>query len=54
MELREIRAVWRQMVRETHPDQMMARGIPEEAIKMAEKRLIDINNAWAEISGARD
>lgn len=48
----EIRAVWRQMVRETHPDSMMARGVPEEAVKLAEKRLIDINRAWEEISGA--
>ncbi|MHA6262746.1 TerB family tellurite resistance protein [Arenibacterium sp. CAU 1754] len=48
----EIRAVWRQLVRETHPDRMMARGVPEEAIKLAEKRMRDINRAWDEISGA--
>ena len=47
----EIRNVWRRMVRETHPDRMMARGVPEEAIKLAEKRLVDINRAWEEISG---
>lgn len=44
--LKDVRAVWRQMVRESHPDQMMARGVPEEAIRLAEKRLIAINRAW--------
>jgi DnaJ like chaperone protein len=48
----EIRVVWRKLVRETHPDAMMARGVPEEAIRLAEKRMIDINLAWDEINGA--
>lgn len=49
----EIRKVWRQLVRENHPDVMMARGVPEEALQMAEKRMLDINSAWHEIeSGA--
>ncbi|MBE0414369.1 molecular chaperone DjiA [Yoonia sp.] len=47
--LPEIRAVWRQLVRETHPDQMAARGVPQEAVKLAERRLIVINRAWEEI-----
>ena len=29
---------------------MMARGVPEEAVRMAEKRLVAINRAWDEIS----
>lgn len=49
--LPEIRAAWRKMVRETHPDVMMARGVPEEAVKMAEKRLVTINRAWEQIGG---
>ena len=48
--LADIRAAWRNLVRETHPDRMMARGLPEEALKMAEKRLIAINRAWEEIN----
>ena len=44
--LDEIRAAWRRLVRESHPDRMMARGVPEEAVMMAEKRLKDINHAW--------
>ena len=46
----EIRATWRTLVRETHPDRMMARGVPEEAIKLAEKRLVAVNRAWERIS----
>lgn len=46
----EMRAAWRALVRESHPDRMMARGVPEEAVKLAEKRLIAINRAWEEIS----
>jgi DnaJ like chaperone protein len=39
------------LVRENHPDALVARGLPQEAIKMAEKRMIDINRAWETISG---
>jgi DnaJ like chaperone protein len=46
----EVRKVWRQAVRESHPDQMIARGVPEEAIKLAEARMVAINRAWEEIS----
>ncbi|MBU2993902.1 molecular chaperone DjiA [Octadecabacter sp. 1_MG-2023] len=49
-EMTEIRRAWRKLVRETHPDQMMARGVPEEAVKLAEKRMIAINLAWDEIN----
>ncbi len=49
--LPEIRRAWQALVRETHPDRMMARGVPVEAIKMAERRLVDINRAWDEING---
>ncbi|UWQ08625.1 molecular chaperone DjiA [Aliiroseovarius crassostreae] len=50
MPIREIRKVWRQAVRDSHPDVMVARGVPEEAIKLAEKRLIAVNRAWEEIN----
>ncbi|MGV6802622.1 MAG: TerB family tellurite resistance protein [Ruegeria sp.] len=53
MPLAEIRKVWRKLVRDTHPDAMMARGVPEEAVRLAEKKMIDINRAWDEINGAR-
>lgn len=46
----KIRDAWRNLVRETHPDRMVARGVPEEALRMAEKRLIAINRAWESIN----
>lgn len=51
MPIEEIRRAWSRAVRDTHPDVMMARGVPEEAIRLAEQRLIAINRAWEEISG---
>lgn len=47
------RSAWRQAVKDNHPDAMIARGIPPEAIKLAERRLIAINAAWAEIQTLR-
>ncbi|MEM7524762.1 MAG: molecular chaperone DjiA [Pseudomonadota bacterium] len=47
--LADIRKSWRALVRETHPDRMIARGVPEEAVKMAAKRLTEINEAYEEI-----
>ncbi len=49
--LEEARAAWRRLVRANHPDALIARGLPEEAVRMAEKRMIDINRAWETISG---
>ena len=40
-------------VRETHPDRLAARGLPEEAVTLAEKRLVAINRAWDEIQAKR-
>lgn len=51
--LDEIRAVWKQAVRDNHPDRLAARGIPPEAVKLAEERLVALNAAWDEISRAR-
>ncbi|MEP5730756.1 MAG: molecular chaperone DjiA [Sulfitobacter sp.] len=49
--LEEARAAWRKLVRANHPDALVARGLPAEAVAMAEKRMIDINQAWATLSG---
>lgn len=54
MPLGEIRKRWRQEVIEAHPDRMVARGVPEEALKLAEARLIAVNRAWEEISAAAE
>jgi DnaJ like chaperone protein len=49
----EIRAAWSRAVRDTHPDRMIARGLPAEAVRMAESRLQSINLAWEEINRDR-
>lgn len=51
--LEEIRAAWRQAVKDCHPDRMRARGLPEEALKLAEQRLVAVNHAWEEITGKK-
>lgn len=48
-----IRAAWKQAVRDTHPDRLAARGVPPEAVQLAEHRLRDINRAWDEIQTRR-
>lgn len=45
-----VRRAWRNLVRDTHPDRMIARGVPVEAVRLAEARLIAINRAWERIS----
>lgn len=52
--LDDIRKVWREKIRETHPDILMSKGLPEEAITMATKKMIAINQAWEEIYDAQE
>jgi len=47
---KQIRAAWRAMVRASHPDRLIARGLPPEAIKLAENRLIAVNRAWERLN----
>jgi DnaJ like chaperone protein len=49
----EIRSAWRRMVRDTHPDRMIARGVPEEAVALATRKLALINRAWDKIQAER-
>lgn len=48
-DLATARARWRDLVRTTHPDRMIARGLPVDAVKLATARLAAINRAWEEI-----
>lgn len=43
----EARKRYRDLVREHHPDQVLARGLPKEFMAIANERLAAINNAWA-------
>jgi DnaJ like chaperone protein len=49
--LSDARLAWRQIVKDSHPDRLIARGVPTEAVKLAEARLAAANRAWEEISG---
>ena len=46
-----IRMAWRNAVKNSHPDVMIARGVPPEALKLAERRLQTLNEAWSSIQG---
>ena len=48
-----VRKAWRVAVKASHPDVMIARGVPAEAVKLAQDRLRALNAAWEEISKAR-
>ena len=53
MALDDIRALWRTLVRENHPDRALGRGLPQEAIRLAETRMAAINRAWERIEAER-
>lgn len=46
----QVRAAWRRAVKDNHPDAMVSRGLPREALRLAEERLMAVNRAWEEIS----
>ena len=41
------------LVRENHPDKLIARGVPEEFIRLATDKLAAINTAYAKIGKER-
>jgi DnaJ like chaperone protein len=45
----DIRSRYRALVRENHPDQMQARGVPPEAVNLAAHKMAAINRAYDEI-----
>jgi DnaJ like chaperone protein len=40
---------YRRLVRENHPDRLIARGVPEEFVRIANDRLAAINAAWEQV-----
>jgi DnaJ like chaperone protein len=48
-----IRAAWRKLVRDNHPDRLMAQGLPEEFVAMANQKLATINAAYDKIAKER-
>ena len=50
----EIRRTYLRLVRENHPDSLIARGVPEEFVKLANDKLAAINPAYEAIQTERD
>jgi len=49
----EVKRQYRTLVAETHPDRLIARGVPEEFIAIANDRLAAINDAWSRVRKER-
>ncbi|UFN47403.1 TerB family tellurite resistance protein [Roseomonas sp. OT10] len=49
----DIRAAWKRLVRENHPDGLTARGVPAELVQRATRRVAEINAAWDRIKRER-
>jgi DnaJ like chaperone protein len=49
----EIKARYRELVREYHPDRQIARGLPPEAIRIATSQMALFNAAWSRIEAER-
>src|SRR5579884_2261016 len=49
----EIRHTYRRLVRENHPDSLIARGVPAEFIRLATDKLAAINTAYEKIRAER-
>jgi DnaJ like chaperone protein len=49
----EIRATWKKLMRENHPDSLASRGVPAEFIARANDKVAQINAAWDRIKRER-
>jgi len=49
----ELKQTYRRLVRENHPDSLIARGVPPEFIKLATDKLAAINTAYEKIRAER-
>lgn len=49
----ELKKHYRKLVMENHPDRMIARGVPEEFMKIANDRIASINLSWDHIRKER-
>jgi DnaJ like chaperone protein len=49
----ELKAAYRTLVRENHPDRLVAKGMPEEFIEIANEKLAAINVAYDTVAAER-
>lgn len=50
----DLKTAYRRLVRENHPDTLIARGVPQELVHMAEEKLKAINTAYERIAKDRE
>lgn len=51
--LEEIKTTYRRLVRENHPDRVMAQGLPQEFVDIAQEKMAAINAAFEKIERVR-
>lgn len=49
----EIKAAYRKLAREYHPDRMVSQGLPREFVEVADKKMAEINAAYDRIAERR-
>jgi DnaJ like chaperone protein len=45
----DVKAAWRRLVREHHPDRVTAQGLPQEFVELANQKLVKLNEAYERI-----
>ena len=48
-----IRNRWKELIKQSHPDILMARGVPSKSVKLIQSRVADYNQSWDEIKQMR-
>lgn len=51
--VQQVKRAYRKLVGQYHPDKLVSRGLPEEMMDMAKKRVREINAAYDEIKSSR-
>lgn len=49
----QIKVAWRRLIRENHPDKLIAKGLPREFVEIATEKLATINAAYDRIAKER-
>jgi DnaJ like chaperone protein len=49
----EVKAAYKKLVMEYHPDKLMSKGVPEDFIKFANDKMAEINNSYDQIRKER-
>jgi len=49
----DVKSAYKKLVMEYHPDKLMAKGVPEDFIKIANEKMSEINNAYDQICKER-